>query len=306
MQSYNTDIAAQMMTLAAIAYGGDSDPTNPTEIQKAIDALLPNMNFATQNRWKRVWGPIVTAKTDNLCFVVQNGSEYAIVLRGTVMTWDSWKEDIPSSQSAYPWYGGLQVSTGFLQGIDEMMTTPYNGQKLVEFFNTVNPSKIYVTGHSQGGGLTPMMMGMVHVVFNLPVEGHAFAPPTAGDPAFANWIDSLGCCYLYSNPLDLVPLGYANMADVYNKGIPITVPSGLEGDAVRDAVNEAIKEANKAGSWQQPKSNTPPLTAHPYHPNKSIWIEEFASAVEGQHNHNSYLLLLGAYQPVDGNASPLS
>ena len=306
MQNYKTDIAAQMMTLAAIAYGGDSHPTNQADAQKAIHDLLLNPNFATQNQWKRVWGPIITSGTDNLCFVAQKGTEFAIVLRGTVMTWDSWKEDIPESQSPYPWYGGLKVSTSFLQALDEMMTTPYEGLKLVEYFNSVNPSKIYVTGHSQGGGLTPMMMGMVHSVFNQPAEGHAFAPPTSGDPAFAQWIDSLGTCYLYSNPLDLVPLGYADMQDVYEKGIPIPVPNDFDGKIIKHIVGDAIETANKAGQWQQPTPNTTPLVAHPYQPSRFSWLQEFADAVEGQHNHNSYLYLLGAYQPVDGSASPLA
>lgn len=305
MTDLNTDISAQMMTLAAVAYAGDIDPRDPTKAERAIDELLPDMRFATQNRWSRVWGPIITRRTNNLCFVVQNGSEFAIVLRGTVMTWDSWKEDVAESQSDYPWSAGLKVSTGFLHGIDEIMQTPYQGQALLDFFNTVSPSKIYVTGHSQGGGLTPMMMGMVHVVFNLPVEGHAFAPPTSGDPAFANWINGLGTCFLYSNPLDIVPLGYASMQDIYEKGIPIAVPHDLEGRLVKDVVEAAIRKANEAGQWQQPNPNTPPLKAHPFEPDKLTWLQQFVAAVEGQHNHNSYLLLLNAYQPVAGDASPL-
>jgi len=305
MASPNTSIDAQMMTLAGIAYGGDNHPTDPTSAKNGIDFYLNHPGLATSGKWSRVWGPIVT-DTQNLVFIAQAGSEFAVVIRGTVMTWDSWKRDVPTSQSHFPGApSGALVSSEFLGSQIKMLQALGSGPTapsdvtLVEFLKAQNMTKLYVTGHSQGGGLTPMMYGALGQIFDCPIAAYGFAPPTSGNPDFANWVGQQknNTLSMYINPCDVVPLGYNHMRWVYEKGIPIDIPLlSTEGIAVRAAVDVA-QELTDPDIWQQPDSQVtlPKIPIIPITPGQSFF-DKLKAAVEAQHAHNNYLALMKATQ----------
>lgn len=73
--------------------------------------------------------------------------------------------------------------------------------------------RVYVTGHSQGGGLVSMFQAWFnHLSVSLGLaaqsEGYAFAPLTAGNPVFAEGVSELKNYFAVVNPLDVVPFGY--------------------------------------------------------------------------------------------------
>jgi hypothetical protein len=163
---------------------------------------------------------------------------------------------------------------------------------------------VVVCGHSQGAALTPMMMlalqdGLLGApAVGVPVSGFAIAPPTSGNPAFAELADSQLDCWYVINPLDIVPLGYNRMADVYEKGIPepLRFP---EKQGVEIAVVAANAVAKHAGEWAQPNRQAILPAVPEVGPG-------FFQQIGDQHNHNSYLQLLGAVQTDVGDKSPLA
>ncbi|MEO1139701.1 MAG: hypothetical protein AAFW87_09610 [Pseudomonadota bacterium] len=294
--SYTT--AQIMMTLSAIAYVDDTG-TPPETIGKKITEELKNASYATQGNWTLAWGPVVGAVHDNLAYIAQNGNEMAVVLRGTTPAWESIFEDIPSGQVHFPNApSGATVSTEFLHdGLNELLAaTAPTGSTLVNFLKLADPGTLYVTGHSQGGGLTPMMMAYLQDALSRTAYGHAFAPPTSGNPGFADWITALNTCTFYINPLDIVPLGYAAIGDIVSDGIPLDIPASEDGAEIAAAVAASVAAADAVGPWKQPETQVilPRVPIYPIIPGDPSFIDKFKAAVGDQHAHNNYLSLLGA------------
>ena len=318
-QPFSNPAAQVQMTLSAIAYGDDSWGTGLDAIRKTIDTELARTDLATKGDWSRVWGPIQTKGTDNLMYVAQDGVSKAlsVVLRGTVMDLSSWWEDVPTGMADFDngQIAGARVSDHFQTALGELLTTPDPdcGNATVFGFlagaiRDLTDPVIYVTGHSQGGGLTPMVLASaIHTAKTWATTGapsligYAFAPPTSGNVAFADWIDANATCYLVMNKLDVVPFGYAGMALVPLESIPCPVPADLI-----VPIELAAGAVRLLGHWKQPASQIGlgPVQL-PY--TRPVSIRDYVTQVEGQHNHNSYLYLLGAPQIANiGSLSPLS
>jgi hypothetical protein len=315
-KTFPLNTAQVQMTLAALAYASDTkDNTGnypPMSVVKArITGQLDSNDFKADNTWSVVWGPVETGHTDNLLFVARNSEDGAlsVCLRGTTTQFFSRVEDIPTSQTAFPDNNsvGAQVSTEFYKALDLMLTAkdPDKGITLQEYLAPyANANQmIYVNGHSQGAALVPMMMLALRSGWKdapaLPAtyQGFAFAPPTSGNPQFADLVSDTLDCWFVINPLDIVPLGYDSIKDVIKKDIPGPMPDGLDGIALRALVNFAAHLAAHAGTWGQPAqqirtSKVPLPDLH------------FFEQIGGQHSHNSYLFLLGAPQILNDATGP--
>jgi len=297
MATYTT--AQIMMTLSAIAYVDDKPGHSPEKIGEKISNALSNGSYATDGKWRLVWGPIVTPEHDNLAFIAQNGSEMAVVLRGTAPSHKSLMEDIPTGQDPFPNApNGAKVSHEFLHdGLLPMLQATSGGLKMAEFLAHQKPQTLYVTGHSQGGGLTPMMTAELSQELARTVKGHAFAPPTSGNPDFASWVGKMKCCTLYINPYDIVPLGYNHIGRIVSDGIPLEVPMlDKDGIEIRAAVEAAVLAADAVGPWAQPDTQVmlPGQRTYPIIPGDPTFKKKFEQAVGYQHSHNTYLSLIGA------------
>ncbi len=297
--------AQVQMTLAALAYAADTDPKTHTippiaDVKKEICKQLASGKYATGTDWSLVWGPIQTEGTDNLVYIAKRtNGDLAVCLRGTTTQWYSRREDLPTGQRRFPTANtkGETVSTEFFGGLVEMLAChdPDQHSGIMQFVatNLAPGATVYVNGHSQGAALVPMMMAALqlgwagHPRIAAPIKGFAFAPPTSGNPAFASWVDSALDCWFVINPLDVVPLGYASINDVLTKQIPGPLPDWPESWGIEAAVEFARGVAYETGPWAQP-SQQAILQHMPLHQ------LEFFSQVIGQHNHNSYLYMLGA------------
>jgi hypothetical protein len=312
---FTISVAQVLMTLSALAYVEDdatkkhSPPPALSAVETALKAELKNKLYATKNQWRVSWGPIQYNPTRNLAFVAhkKGTNTYAVVLRGTVGSMVSFMEDVPTSQVPFG-YGlpsDATVSSEFDRAFKGMLATPDPKTRtlLADYLSstalTSGPLNLYVTGHSQGGGLAPMMTawaqnertswaGSHHQITN-----YTFAAPSAGNPVFAAWIENNTTTYMVRNPLDLVPHGYATPQQLITRGIPSRVPLGWAA-----VIELAAGLSYATGPWAQPKTR--------YMLPEKRMNGKYLGQVEGQHNHNSYLHLLGATQTDVGAKSPLT
>ena len=301
-----------MMTLSAIAYTEPSEKwwqvltegqQNPTADQ--LKANLATTSYATKGEWDLVWGPADGAGFDNLMFVTRRRetNTYALVLRGTVFDdFESWHEDIATEQKPFDAYTDGQtswVANGFHDGFNLMRNAtsagPAAGQTLAGFLKdqarTASDMTVYVTGHSQGAGLMPLFLAWLNCekndwASNISTAGYGFAPPTAGDQSFADWMLRHTDSTLYLNPYDLVPFGYEKIGQVIADAVPTTVPEILH--PVIDVAALIAQDAAKSGggNWAQAGKQVildgKPATG------------SYFSQIGFQHGHNTYLALLGA------------
>lgn len=299
---YSEAVARVMMTLSGIAYVDDTDQTQ-SAIKNQIITQLANPSYATHANWSLAWGPVLFSGTDNLCYVAQyqptsgNVPVYAIILRGTAPDFASAWEDIPTSQADFSAFAGAgaQVSAPFrhaLIGIT-LAIDPSQNSTLLQFLSAAadNTQKIslFVTGHSQGGGLTPMMLAWLQTsaqAFAPNLIGYSFAGPTSGNPAFANWVDNSGLLSRVVNPLDVVPFGYAAIDRIIPENIPCAVTDRFEKACLDDALSAIAAMLRWVGPWQQPSE----LKVLPRQPATG----DLLSQIEMQHHCNTYLKLLGA------------
>ena len=316
---YSQPDAQVQMTLAAVSYAGDAQSANLPVITKAIKHELTNVHYATKAEWTCVWGPVLSTEDNNVAYVAKlsGASVFSIVLRGTTMTVKSWWEDVPTGQSDISQIIGSpgKVSDHFLSALNDLLKCESGGRILGEFITDesqgVGDMRVYVTGHSQGGGLTPIFTAWAQRHTKIwkntgkkEVVGYAFAPPTSGDPDFANWVSQNLSCYQVINPLDVVPMGYNRIRDIRANGIPETVPHWVTVDHIPidlwAALDAAADVADLAGQWKQPETQK---IQSPHPMDSSVY--DYLQMVSGQHNHNSYLGLLSAPQSCIGTPSPL-
>lgn len=302
--TYSNPTAQVMMTLSGISYVDEDNPS-VAAIKRKIVSELTNPAYATQNEWALAWGPVVFKGTDNLCYVAKikstpaNVPVFAVVMRGTVMDdWASVWEDIPTGQSDFSAFSapGAMVSPGFLQALIGLTVArdPDTKTNLLQFLNgaiTAGQRPImFVTGHSQGGALVPMMLGWLKTrakALNPLLHGYSFAGPTSGNPAFAQWVDSTELLTRVVNPLDVVPYGYAALNNLVTDNVPMKVTDPVEKLCLKETLDLMNEMLRMAGQWKQPSGPV----ALPRRPATGSLTQQIST----QHHGNTYLSLLGAH-----------
>ncbi len=298
---YDATTANIMMTLSGIAYVAE-DSGSQSQIKTQIVAELAKTGYATKGQWVLVWGPVIFQGTDNLIYVVRRGpSSYAIIMRGTVPDFASVWEDIPTSQADFSLHSGpgALVSASFMNALIGMMLKrdPISKLTLSQFLqNSIGKTPgatIYVTGHSQGGGLVPMMLAWLSKAaktWKATLIGYSFAGPTSGNPAFAQWVNGNAALFRVVNPLDVVPYGYAAINNIVRDNVPTNVTDPLEKACLSDALWMASEMLKWVGPWAQPLNRQALPAKHA--PTQLGLLDQ----VGQQHHINSYLYLLGAPQ----------
>lgn len=223
-------IAPVMMTLAGIAYG------KPTAIPSylAQDAL-------TKGDWSIVWIADDVAVPVNFAFIARSAASgaYAIAIRGTYPDpfspayWSDTTQDSPTGPMQ-TWPGGAassaQVSGGTWTGFRNILALNGAGQSFAEAVAALPAgATVYVTGHSLGGTLAPVIALWMSEQIGLPVPTvYAFAGMTPGNAGFAalfgpgTALD--GRVWRYNNTLDTVGYGWDRVLEARNFYQP--APSG--------------------------------------------------------------------------------
>ncbi len=307
---YEVGEAGVIMTLAAIAYIAEGQ--QPEVIKDSIITLLQNTSLATGGDWQLAWGPGISGIMDNLVYIAVDSTSspvsYAIVIRGTnINSIDDIIQDLQVFSLVPFKYGlmGDSVAHGSMRGLDSLLNThdPVTGKTIEGFLNSLPANgnkKMFITGHSQGGALAPLMtywfIKSSGLINSFAVETYAFAGPSVSNKTFKeNFINSIpatGSFHMVSNSLDIVPYFWARHDSLVINNIPTHVPF-LYKELIKAAniylQSHHIKYAQLAD--QISIGSFPPKdTLGNIHPSDSIqWYDYWALT---QHRNDNYLRLL--------------
>ncbi len=311
MACYNLAQAQVQVTLAAIANAAVGQPMHA--VRPAIIAQLARADYATKAEWSLVWGPLVGTHEDNMVYVARQDSTgfLSIVLRGTIYTITSFWEDVPTAQVACPFTPGAEtkVSKHYLEAVQGMVRVPDEtgftlGQFLAARARETHGLVVFVAGHSQGASLVQIMLAWAMQqaggwanTGETQLIGYASAPPSPGDPAFAQWLGTQASSFQIINPLDTIPFWYASIDQLIAQNVPEPLPHDVEGDAIRAGLKLWADVARASGPWQQAETL---IHLRKVQLPASIGYVDQAT---NQHTHNSYLYLMDAPQTDIGPAS---
>jgi len=291
-------LAQVLMTLAGIAYGKAT----------AIPGYLA-ADTLTEGDWQPVWIANEISAPLNFAFIVRSSSTgaYCIALRGTYPNpfsaayWRDANQDNPL-QDMQPWPLGSddpvdigpRISGGAATGFRNLLALSNGAQSFQQAVSALpSDAMVYVTGHSLGGTLAPVvglwMTGLPNAV--KPIV-YCFAGLTPGNTAFAALFGAgtplAGRVKRYKNTLDSVPYGWNNVLATRNFYQP--KPSG--GLLVEAAITALALELHKYDYAAVGEEVVLPGTL-----NTGSFGFEFAAFIFEnlqQHLPNTYLRLLSA------------
>lgn len=317
------------------------DPPANTSINTPLDTTV-------------VWGPVFKPSdgflTQSLMYIVQVNNntsafpEYFVVIRGTnPISLTSWiTEDLEvdkliplntlpvvDPQPGYPTSlsslisSDVTVSKAAFNGANDLINlADGSGQTALQFLQTVltqTPGTyIYVTGHSLGGTLTPVMFAYLFFALGYTVSESAganmamwsFAGLTAGGNDFNDLIDTIypgTAPYLWriQNTLDVAPLLVGPSGN--NASVPdsiLTIYPGITIDTLaEDVLAKIFKKANSTsganppgeGFYLQPASGSCPVTGAVQSLPPSILIKPWAAQAAYQHHSSTYYQMVYQY-----------
>ena len=214
---YNTQVG---MTLAAIAYAAPID----------IPRQLAYPAYATKGQWTPVW---MGMSSSNQMYVAQlaGGGQHVVAIRGSVddpfteAFWIDWFRDLDVFTTLPLPFGdvpGARISLGTADGLTDLlaMRDATSGQTVVEFLRqhaTLESWGVVVLGHSLGGCLATVLAPYLYEELCRPnhspecITPMSFAAPTAGNAAFAGYLEALydDVPHRYVNSLDIAPMAFS-------------------------------------------------------------------------------------------------
>jgi hypothetical protein len=209
-----------LMTLAGIAYG------QPAKIPGYLteDPL-------TDGDWAITWIAEDSPDPVNFLYIAQSKSTgaYAIAIRGTYPNpfspayWEGATQDNPiGPMQAWPGAPGANVSGGTWAGFQNLLTLSNGASNFAQAVAALpNGAKLYVTGHSLGGTLTPVIaLWLAELNRGFDITALPFAGMTPGNAAFAALFGPgtalAGRVTRYNNTLDTVPYGWDRVLETRN------------------------------------------------------------------------------------------
>lgn len=265
-----------------------------------------------------VWGPAEVTSDGipyNLMYVAKDpaSSDYWVVIRGTTPeSLTSWKEDFDVSTSvpfstlpnAPSSSSSALVSQGTYDGMTNLLglTDPTTYSTLVQYLDTLDASTInlYVTGHSLGGTLTPVMFAYLNTQFygtqpTSLMNLWSFAGLTPGGSGFNNFLEPLlpSGPWRFRNNLDIAPHLFSSQTDIEN----IYSQENLDpSDPVQELLDDWFQDAGESGvGYAQPPQSAQVL---PGVFDDSFPDEDsFTLQALHQHHHGTYQALVKGENP---------
>jgi hypothetical protein len=267
----------EMIILSFIAYRGFWE-TDPQKIEKKIaETLSLKILRPFIGKQELVWGPALY-KGDHfldaaMMYAVRNQnkpSEYTVVIRGTnpISLWSWLNEDLKINKQ-FPWVTGSPPASAkiseasenglaLLQGIKPADSIPGAGTTIQQFLQDTitrgEANTIYVTGHSLGGCMAPTLAlwlkDTMASLDNVELSVYAYAGPTAGNEAFAQYSDNrfLENCNRFACHYDIAPHWWNE--DTLEKMYTLYEPDISPGELDKVLIHKAVKEAKDKGYTQ--------------------------------------------------------
>ncbi len=304
--SKNYQLPQVMIRLCNISYLTDSDKTKKdSTIQDSITA---------QVGWKLVWGPIeltdIFGVTYSSMYVAKDpaNEDYAVVIRGTDPTsLKSWlgedfeiHKSVPFSKFVSKAPAAAKISKGTCNGLEDLiqLKDPNHNGNVVSFFNMVQQvtkiRKLYVTGHSLGGTLTPAFyIYLCYKIFGGPAPAgittspYSFAGLTAGNQGFNDllktYLQAGNEKWRFVNPYDVAPKLWDSLDAVKN----IYSADGLKFGSPESGFMDYLFKRAEGNGYTQPPGSEFPLPKL-FNSCETIWLFEALS----QHHSSTYISLV--------------
>jgi len=208
------EYAQLLMTLAGMAYGQPSD----------IPGYLAKHPLTSPD-WSIHWIAAEVELPIAFAFIARNErtGAYAVAIRGTYPNplspayWDDASFDNPTGPM-HPWSVGndsaAKVSAGTWAAFQAVIALSDGSMSFAQALRAIGPDAVvYVTGHSLGGTLAPVIaLWLTEQPNKVVADVYAFAGMTPGNRAFAN-LFATGSPLAkrvrrYNNDLDTVPYGW--------------------------------------------------------------------------------------------------
>ncbi len=307
---YRSDEAGLNMTLAALAYTEEDNPS-ASAIKDSLVRQLSDPTYSTGGRWKLAWGPGLSISKENMLYVAVDSTSdtayYCIAIRGTDFIFPAnVKQDMEVwNLLKYPYGSGTgdSVAQGSLYGLDTLLaaTDPLSGQTLQSYLSGIPASgkkkKMFITGHSLGAALATLVsawfvdMGYTN---KFSLEVYTFASPTVGNEAFVSRYHNIMLAanaqsHRVVNSKDLVPFGWAGLQEVMNRGIPIALPFKIF--TAIDGINFYLQDNGIIYKHVETKQEIGFLTPANC---PGGGTDDYFCWVAYEHATNNYLRLLGA------------
>jgi triacylglycerol lipase len=242
---------------------------------------------------------------------------FALAIQGTKNIWDALSDFKVTPQVPFSPISGAAIAKGSQDGLDDILALKRTSQGSVErlkdfLMNFAHGSTLMVTGHSLGGNVgsviapwiaahVPAFGGGGGTITALPsnLPTITFAAPTAGNEAFASFLNSQPSYQAYFNSNDVVPHVWAASGPWSAYDIDSLFPAPGPNPAppsVHDVIQKKMKElADAQISYTQTTGKIfafPTVTAS----GKDPWMWELGY----QHNYAYCMQFLGA----QGNCKP--
>ena len=280
-----------MMTLSAITY---TSFDSLTILQEGLDAAE-----ALQQEYVAIW----MAKDDsNLVYLVKNrlSDSYAIAISSPVFQFDlallfKLSEDQGlAHQVSFPDSGGgdVKIAAGILDTVRDIQRLSYKGTTLQQLLSQMpEGTLVYITGHSVGGTLAGAYALQLanNNTAGLDIIPYTFGAPNAGNSTFADLFNPISRNLRFSqsvrtvNNKDIIPFAWHDL-----QGIPAIgygdIICPIELTLCIDCVARLLILA-RAFYAQSPITHSLKGKIEP--------IEGFFQQAMYQHQHNTYLRLLG-------------
>jgi hypothetical protein len=203
------------------------------DLKKAIEDDLGKIVLEAGGPWSLEWGPALNNGILAYVALSADKSQYALAIRGSLVSWDihgffrNWFDDLDAFKQVpwkYPAIEGALIACGTNDALSSLigLIDPYTYKHLLDYLrSTFKPvENLIVTGHSLGGCLTTAGAAWLHNQLpKVNITPFAFAPPTAGNQAFAQYYNSIfpdADAYCCVNTCDIVPMAYENVAGIQN------------------------------------------------------------------------------------------
>jgi pimeloyl-ACP methyl ester carboxylesterase len=253
--------ARLMIALAVIAY---DDPMS------GIPAQVEPLGVQV------VWGPadigdgLGVSYTRAFITADSAAQEYTLVIRGTnplsLLSWTLEDFDVgttvPFNTLAPNAPAGAAISQGTYNGLAYLveLRDPDTRQSIVQYLQQMKPRKLYVTGHSLGGTLTPAMFAYLNEMLyggtrTDSMALFSFAGLSPGNAAFNTYLTGLvdpTHQWRFHNTLDIAPYMWVSLDSLQSVYQPYSLSWGWpESDWLTRKFSEAAPNgyAQPAGGW---------------------------------------------------------